>query len=82
MNELIERLAEQAHKDVRSDEEANGVCFKDYNSAFHTAFAHLIVKTVMDDVIQGVPLAGIAKKDVFKLFGIDYYISLRCEVKE
>ena len=49
---------------------------------FLEKFAQLVVKKVMSEVIQGVPLAGIAKEDVFKLFGIDDYISLRCEVKE
>lgn len=41
---LIKQLADQAHKNVRSDEEMNGVCFKDYNSEFQKAFAELIVR--------------------------------------
>jgi len=44
MNELIRELAKRAHEDVRSDEEANGVCFKDYNLQFEKAFARLIVR--------------------------------------
>ena len=79
MNELIKRLAEQAEQYANEQNELYGVDFK---SEYDSKFAELIVKTVMNDVIQGVPLAGIAKKDVFKLFGIDDYISLRCEVKE
>jgi hypothetical protein len=43
MNDQIKRLAEQAHEDVRSDEEANGVCFKDYHLQFQKAFARLLI---------------------------------------
>jgi hypothetical protein len=43
-NELIQELAKRAHEDVRSDEEANGVCFKDYDRQFQKAFAQLIIQ--------------------------------------
>lgn len=43
MNKLIQELAKRAHEDVRSDEEANGVCFKDYNLQFQKAFAKLLI---------------------------------------
>jgi hypothetical protein len=42
-NELIQELAKRAHEDVRSDEEANGVCFKDYDLQFQKAFAKLLI---------------------------------------
>ena len=73
MNKLIEKLADQCYYINTST---------DMEMFDKEKFAQLIVKTVMNEVIQGVPLAGIAKEDVFKLFGIDDYISLRCEVKD
>ena len=42
-NKLIRELAKRAHEDVRSDEEANGVCFKDYNLQFEKAFAKFLI---------------------------------------
>lgn len=43
-NTLVQALSKQAHEDVRSDEEANGVCFKDYNLAARRAYGDLVVK--------------------------------------
>jgi hypothetical protein len=74
MNERIKQLAEQAKKHaldamikITDKEQA----LKAYSETYDTKFAELIVRECMNEIIKGVPLAGLAEQRVFKHFGVE-----------
>ena len=74
MNERIRELAERAHKDVRSDEEANGVCFKDYHLQFQKAFAKLLILecgVALSPMLRDMVSRGQAFDLIKKHFGVE-----------
>ena len=72
MNERIQKLYDRADKFAKENKtQTISGPGNNYFELFHEKFAELIVRECMNEIIKGIPLAGLAEQRVFKHFGVE-----------